>query len=161
MGIKPSAPANLAIRSCVSILEMTGRIALGLRHRMSDYRHLNRVCSASSDKYRAQGRAKQFLRAGTNFARTLLWPIKLMAFCSSVRKGRRHVFSSERQKKMPSPTAHTKRRAEAIEKLQPGLVVEEIRTQGEALANHRVEKLFRFCVRLMTCPSRQGALKPC
>jgi len=71
------------------------------------------------------------------------------------------MFDSKYQKKMSSATAHPKRCVGTIKKLQPGLAVGKSRTQSEALANRSVEKLSRFCVWLMTCPSRQGVSRPC
>jgi len=45
--------------------------------------------------------------------------------------------------------------------LQQGLAVVEITKQGEALAVYSVEKLSRFCVRLIACGSRQGVSQSC
>ena len=110
---------------------------------------------------RLLARAKWFLCAGMNFARVHCCPSKLVAYSRPARKGRGGMFNSNRQKKMSSPTAHAKRCAGTIKKLMPGLAVGKRRTQSEALANHRVEKLSRFCVWLITCPSRQGVSRPC
>lgn len=71
------------------------------------------------------------------------------------------MFNSKYQKKMSSATAHAKRCVGTIKKLQPGLAVGESRTQSEALANHSAEKLSRFCVWLVTCPSRHAVSQPC
>jgi hypothetical protein len=71
------------------------------------------------------------------------------------------MFNSNCQQKIPNPMLNADRCVGVFLNLQPGLAMEEIGMQGEALAAYSVEELSQFCARLIVCASRQGASKPC